>query len=125
MTMRAVKGSPMRLLPIAASLPLVLGAAAAVSQTVHYGPPITLAQAKLAIAGAEAEARRSSPASAIAIIDSGGHLVAFEKLDDTQFASIEIAQRKARTALDFKRQTKTQNEALLASPAGVAQLALT
>lgn len=42
----------------------------------------------------------------IAIVDSGGNLVLLQRLDNTQLGSIEIAQRKAKTAVNFRKPTK-------------------
>ena len=67
---------------------------------------ITLEDAKKAMAAAEAEARKNSWNVAIAIVDAGGNLVLFEKIDDTQLGSVTIAIGKARTAVNFKRPTK-------------------
>src|SRR5881296_1508709 len=66
-----------------------------------YGPPITLEQAKKAMASAEAEARKNSWNVVIAIVDSGGNIVMLQRLDDTQFGSIDVARQKAHTAVAF------------------------
>jgi glc operon protein GlcG len=71
---------------------------------------ITLEDAKKAMAAAEAEARKNNWTVAIAILDAGGHLILFEKIDDTQLGSINVAIGKARTALNFKRPTKALEE---------------
>ena len=68
-----------------------------------YGPPITLEQAKKAMASAEAEARKNSWNVVIAIVDSGGNIVMLQRLDDTQFGSIDVARQKAHTAVDLVR----------------------
>src|SRR5437762_8806729 len=60
---------------------------------------------KMAAAG-EAEARQNGWNVAIAVVDAGGGLILFEKLDETQPGSIAVAQGKARTAAHFKRPTK-------------------
>jgi Haem degrading protein HbpS-like len=65
----------------------------------HYGAPITLDQAKKAMAAAEAEAKKNNWNVAIYIVDSGGHVVMVQRLDGTQLASIRIAEGKARTAV--------------------------
>jgi glc operon protein GlcG len=77
-----------------------------------YGNAITLESAKKAVAGAADEARRNGFAMAIAIVDSSGNLVYFEKMDDTQIASIEVALGKARSANNFKRPTKALEDAV-------------
>lgn len=71
-----------------------------------YGAPVTLAQSRAIAAAAEAEARRNGWRMAVAIVEPTGDLVLFEKLDDTQYGSIQIAQTKARAAALFRRPTK-------------------
>ena len=77
-----------------------------VSGLVEYGAPITLIEAKQVMAGAEAEAVLNGWPLVIAIVDSGGNLVMLHRADHTQYGSIEIAQLKAATAVNFKRPTK-------------------
>jgi len=67
---------------------------------------ITLEDAKKAMAAAEAEARKNNWNVAIAIVDAGADLILFQKIDDTQLGSVNIAIGKARTAVHFKRPTK-------------------
>ena len=67
---------------------------------------ITIEAAKKAMAAAEAEARKNNWNVAIAIVDAGGNLILFQKLDDTQLGSVAIAIGKAKTAVNFKRPTK-------------------
>ena len=71
-----------------------------------YGAPITVERAKQIVAAAEAEARKRDWPMNIAVLDSGGNLVAFERMDGAQLASITIAQHKARTAVMYRRETK-------------------
>jgi len=73
---------------------------------IPYGPPITLDQAKKALAGAEAEARKNNWNVVITILDSGGHMVAMHRIDGTQLGSIEAAQDKAYSAVLYRRPTK-------------------
>lgn len=72
----------------------------------EYGPPIPLETAKAVIEGAEAEAAANGWTVVIAVLNSGGHLVALHRMDHTQYASVEVAQAKAQTALNFKRPSK-------------------
>ena len=67
---------------------------------------LTLEDAKKAAAAAEAEAKKNNWNVAIAIVDAGASLILFEKIDDTQLGSVNIAIGKAKTALNFKRPTK-------------------
>ena len=92
--------------------------------TPPYGPPITLEQAKRAMAAAELEALKNSWQVAITIIDSGGNLVVFHKIDNTQLASIAASEGKANTALRFKRPSKALDDAIAAGGAGLRLLAV-
>ncbi len=71
-----------------------------------YGPPVTISQAKKAIAAALAEANKTQYLYVFAVVDPSGSLVYFEKMDGAIYAATEIAVRKARTAAIFKRPTK-------------------
>ena len=73
---------------------------------VPYGPPISLARAQAAVNAAFAEARRRNWKMNIAVVDSGGNLVAFQRMDGAMLASIQIAEHKARAAATFRRPTK-------------------
>ena len=71
---------------------------------------ITLEGAKKMMEAAEADARLNGWAVAIAIVDASGGLILFQKLDETQPGSINVAIAKARTAANFKRPTKALDE---------------
>jgi uncharacterized protein GlcG (DUF336 family) len=73
---------------------------------VPYGAPIGVDRAKAVLAAAEDEAKRHGWKLNIAVLDSGGNLVAFERMDGAQLASIAIAEHKARAAVNFRRETK-------------------
>ena len=94
------------------------------SQTMSYGPNINLETAKKIAAPAMAEARKNNWQMAIAIVDTAGDLVYFEKMDDTQVGSVQVAQSKARSAARFKRPTKAFQDALAAGGEGLRILAL-
>ena len=105
-----------RLMTAVSIAALLLSPLAAVAQTPSppappYGPPITLEAAKKAIAGAEAEAKKNNRWMAIAVVDTAGKLVAFERMDNTQMASNEIALGKAVSANNLKRPTKVLQDA--------------
>jgi uncharacterized protein GlcG (DUF336 family) len=107
-----------------AAAPAPAAAAPVSTSTLPYGPPITLDQAKRAMAAAELEALKNSWQVAIAILDSGGNLVIFHKVDNTQLSASEGAQGKARTALEFKRPSKALDDAIAAGGGGMRLLAL-
>ena len=71
-----------------------------------YGLSITLERAEAVIHAAVAEARMRNWKMNVAVSDSGGNLVAFERMDGAMLASIQIAQHKARAAATFRRPTK-------------------
>jgi glc operon protein GlcG len=71
-----------------------------------YGAPISLERAQAAINSAVAEAKKRNWKMNVAVVDSGGNLVAFQRMDGAQLASIQVAEHKARTAATFRRETK-------------------
>jgi uncharacterized protein GlcG (DUF336 family) len=73
---------------------------------VPYGLPISLEQAQAAIQAAVDEAKKRNWKMNVAVADSGGNLVAFQRMDGAMLASIQIAQHKARAAVTFRRPTK-------------------
>ena len=73
---------------------------------VAYGRPISLEQAQAVIHAAVAEARKRNWEMNVAVADSGGNLVSFQRMDGAMLASIQIAQHKARAAVTFRRPTK-------------------
>jgi uncharacterized protein GlcG (DUF336 family) len=107
------------------ALALCFAAATATAQAPPpYGAPITLDQAKKALAAAEAEARKNSWNVVIAIVDTGGHLVALQRMDNTQFGSIEVARKKAFSAAAFRRPTKAFEDVLAGGGAGLRILSI-
>ena len=79
---------------------------------IPYGPPISLERASVIIAAAVAEARKHDWKLNVAVVDSGGNLVAFQRMDGAQLASIQIAEHKARAAVSFRRETKAFENAI-------------
>jgi glc operon protein GlcG len=73
---------------------------------VPYGVPISLARAQAVIQAAVAKATQRNWKMNIAVTDSGGNLVAFQRMDGAMLASIQIAEHKARAAATFRRPTK-------------------
>jgi len=71
-----------------------------------YGAPITLELAKKVAAAAVAETvKRNWQGMCIAVVGPSGDLVYFEKQDNCQYASVTIAQHKARAAARYRRPT--------------------
>ena len=73
---------------------------------VPYGRPISLARAQAIIHAAVAEATRRNWKMNVAVTDSGGNLVAFQRMDGAMLASIQIAEHKAKAAVTFRRPPK-------------------
>jgi uncharacterized protein GlcG (DUF336 family) len=93
--------------------------------TIPYGISISTENAKKAAAAAIAEARKNNWAMAIAVVDTGGYLVYFERMQDTQLGSVEIAIEKAKTAALFRRPTKSFQDTLAGGGDGLRILGLT
>ena len=89
-----------------------------------YGPPITLDQAKRVMAAAELQAAENTWQVAITILDSGGNMVMFHKIDNAQLSAVTVSEGKARTALEFKRPSKDLDDAIARGGAGNRLLAL-
>jgi len=91
---------------------------------IPYGPSITLEDAKKAAAPALAEARKNNWAMVVAIVDTSGNLVYYEKMDNTQLGSSRVAVDKARSAALFKRPTKAFQDTITPGGAGLRMFAL-
>jgi glc operon protein GlcG len=116
-----------RLLALVLGSVVLLAAASASAQAPPpaYGSAITLEQAKKVMAGAEAEAKKNNWPVVIAILDSGGQLVMLQRLDNTQWGSVEVAKDKARSAVAFRRPTKAFQDAIGQGGANLRLLNLT
>jgi glc operon protein GlcG len=99
---------------------------------IPYGVSIGLERAKQLVAAAEAEAKRRNWKMNIAVVDTNGELVQFERMEGAQIASGPISVGKARTAARFRRESRvfynayetghsyigTLDPGLVASPGG-------
>ena len=72
-----------------------------------------------------AEAQKNRWRMAIAIVDTGGHLVYFEKMQDTQTGSVDLAIEKAKTSALFRRPSKLFEDGVAQGGAGLRLLRLT
>ena len=89
-----------------------------------YGDPITLQQADQIMTSAIQESTNNGWTMAVAIVDAGGNLIAFKRMDNTQVGSIAVAMGKAKTANNFKRPTKVFEDAVAAGGIGLRILSL-
>ena len=110
---------------------LAIGASTTFGQTpfaappqIPYGLSIGLESAKTAAAAAVAEARRNNWNVAAAIVDTGGHLVYFEKMDGTQIGSVDVAIDKARSSALYRRPTRVFEDGVAAGGQGIRLLGL-
>ena len=89
-----------------------------------YGESIKLEQAEKVMAAALQEAIKNNWLMAIAIVDTGGKLVLFKKIDNTQIGSVDVAISKAITANNFKRASKVFEDGVAAGGIGLRILSL-
>ena len=89
-----------------------------------YGLSINLDTAKKVAASAITEARKNNWTIAVAIMDTGGHLVYFEKMDGTQTGSVNVAISKGCSAVLFKRPTKAFQDIVAEGGEGLRMLRL-
>lgn len=88
------------------------------------GPAISVEAAKKAVTAALAETRKNGWLMAGAVVSPGGFLIYYEKMDNTQLGSAEVAIDKARSAALYKRPTKAFQDALAGGGVGLRVLAL-
>ncbi|MBI1398358.1 MAG: heme-binding protein [Betaproteobacteria bacterium] len=74
---------------------------------------LSLEAAKKIATAAEAEAARNKWNVVVAIVDDGGQIVYVERMDGTQYGSVDVAIRKARTSSAFRRATKVFEDAVM------------
>ncbi len=97
----------------------------AVAQTPPpYGESIGIDAAKKAAAAAIAESKKNNWIMAVSVVDTGGHLVYFERQDGTQTGSTWVATDKAKSAAAFRRPTKAFEDLVAGGGAGLRILGL-
>ncbi|MGA2491816.1 MAG: heme-binding protein [Roseiarcus sp.] len=97
----------MGMLAGAAAALALTGAAFAVDASKLALPgDLTLAQAQKVVAAAEAKAQQQGTLMNIAVIDAGGNLKAFARMDGAFLGSIDISLKKAKTAREFNMSSK-------------------
>lgn len=75
-----------------------------------YGAPISLEAARRVADAAEAFAARQGWPVVIAVFDSTAHLAVLLRRDQANLGAVALAQRKAETAVRFRRATKVYEE---------------
>ena len=87
-------------------------AAPTAAPAASYGAPIRLEVAQALIVRATEEARARGFRLAFAVVEPSGELVAFGRMDDVQYGSIDVAQAKARSAARFRTASSLAEERL-------------
>lgn len=90
----------------------LFAATATAQQRPGYGTPVTVDQAKKLAAKVIAECQANKWNVAVAVVDTHGLLIYFERMEDTQTASSKIAIMKARAAATYRRPTRAFVEAI-------------
>ena len=111
-------------MPLKRTLAALVFTVAAFGQIVPYGTPINADAAKKIAAAAIAEAHKNNWAMAIAVVDTAGFLVYFERMPETQLGSVEVAIEKAKSAALFRRPTKSFQDTVAAGGEGLRMLKL-
>jgi glc operon protein GlcG len=83
-------------------------------------PCLTSADVKKMLAACEAEAAKNNWTVAIAVLDEGGHLLGFTRMDGVGPVSAEVAIGKARTSALTKRPSKFFEDRVKDRPAFVS-----
>lgn len=108
-----VKLPTLRMLALAASFLLPLSTHAQLLDK----KTLSLEAANKIIAGAIIEAKANNWSVDIAIVDEGGHLLSFQRMDGASIGAIDAAIGKARTSSIYRRSTKALEEAAKTRPA--------
>ena len=88
------------------ALAATVGLVSAQDRRPGYGSPLNTATAKKLAAGTIAECAKNGWNVAVAVVDTHGGLVYFERMEDTQYASNDIAIGKAKAAATYRRPTR-------------------
>ena len=81
-------------------------AAIAQDRRPEYGASVNIAMAKKVAEATLAECQKNNWNVAVAVVDTHGFLVYFERMENTQYASIDIAIGKAKAAATYRRPTR-------------------
>ncbi len=102
---------------LSAALVTFAASASAQDRRPDYGPAINAAAAKKIAAGVLAECQKNSWNVAVAVVDNHGFLVYFERMENTQTASMDVAVGKARSAATYRRTTRVFMDTINKGPA--------
>jgi glc operon protein GlcG len=97
---------------LVAALAACASMASAQDRRPGYGPAVNIGQAKKMAAATLAECQKNGWNVAVAVVDPHGSLIYFERMEDTQYASNDIAIGKARAAATYRRPTRVFMDAI-------------
>ncbi|GBQ37403.1 GlcG/HbpS family heme-binding protein [Gluconacetobacter azotocaptans] len=92
------------------------------AQAREPGTILTLEQARAMARAAERKAADNHTAVAVTVVDGGGHPILVERMEGTQLASLTLADRKARSAVFYKRPSSAFEQALTGGKMAVLAL---
>ena len=99
-------------LALVAALAACASMASAQDRRPGYGPAVNIGQAKKMAAATLAECQKNGWNVAVAVVDPHGSLIYFERMEDTQYASNDIAIGKAKSAATYRRPTRVFMDAI-------------
>ena len=102
----------MRSILVGVAIAVLATGASAQDKRPDYGTAVNAAGAKKIAAGVVAECQKNGWNVAVAVVDTHGFLVYFERMDNTQTASMDIAIGKARAAATYRRTTRVFMEVI-------------
>jgi uncharacterized protein GlcG (DUF336 family) len=117
-----MKARTLQRLVASLALAVLAPSASAQEQRPGYGPSLNTATAKKIAAATIAECQKNNWNIAVAVVDTAGGLVYFERMEDTQTASLDIAIMKAKAAATYRRTTRAFADVI--SKAGPAVMTL-
>ena len=112
----------MKIALVGAALVAFTVGASAQDKRPEYGTAVNAAGAKKIAVGVVAECQKNGWNVAVAVVDNHGFLVYFERMDNTQTASMDIAVGKARAAATYRRPTRVFTDVI--NKGGVATATL-
>jgi glc operon protein GlcG len=112
----------MRIILAGAALVALCVGASAQDKRPEYGTEINATAAKKIAANVVAECQKNGWNVAVAVVDNHGFLVYFERMDNTQTASMDIAVGKAKAAATYRRPTRVFTDVI--NKGGVATATL-
>lgn len=117
-----MKARTLHCLAVSLGLAAFAPVASAQDQRPGYGPSLNTATAKKIAAATIAECQKNNWNIAVAVVDTAGGLVYFERMEDTQTASLDIAIMKAKAAATYRRPTRVWADVISKSGPAVMTL---